>query len=40
MVRLKKIEVNDLNIDELLNIQYNQLSSRVETWRYEGQLIQ
>ena len=32
----KKIEFNEMNIDELLDIQYNQLPSRVERWTYEG----
>ena len=32
----EKIEFNDTNIDELLDIQHNQLSSRVERWTYEG----
>ena len=30
-----KIQFN-INIDELLNIQHNQLSSKVERWTYEG----
>ena len=32
----KKIEFNDVNVDDLLDIQHNQLSSRVERWMYEG----
>ena len=34
IVRFKKIEFNDATIDELLHIQHNQLSSRVERWTY------
>ena len=32
----EKLEFNDINIDELLDIQHNQLSSRFERWTYEG----
>ena len=32
----EKIEFNDINIDELLDIQQNQFSLRVEKWTYEG----
>ena len=32
----EKLEFNDTNIDELLDIQHNQLSLRVERWIYEG----
>ena len=32
----KKIDFNDINIDELLDIQHNQLAARVERWVYEG----
>ena len=32
----EKLEFNDTNIDDLLDIQPNQLSSRVERWTYEG----
>ena len=32
----EKIEFNGINIDELLDIQYNQLSSRIESFTYEG----
>ena len=32
----EKIEFNDINIDELLDIQQNQFSLRVEKWAYEG----
>ena len=31
----EKLEFNGTNIDELLDIQHNQLSSRVERWTYE-----
>ena len=32
----EKLEFNDTNINELLDIQHNQLSLRVERWTYEG----
>ena len=32
----EKIEFNDINIDELLDIQHSQVSSRVERWTNEG----
>ena len=31
-----KIEFDDIDIGELLDIQHKQLSSRVERWTYEG----
>ena len=31
-----KMKFNHANIDELLDIQHNQLSLRVEKWKYEG----
>ena len=33
---LKKIEVNDTNIDKLFDIQHNELSSRLEMWTHGG----
>ena len=32
----EKIEFNDINVEELLDIQHSQLSSRVERCTYEG----
>ena len=32
----EKIKFNDINIDELLDSQYSQVSSRVERWTNEG----
>ena len=32
----EKIEFNDINVDEVLDIQHSQLSSRVERCVYEG----
>ena len=36
LIEKKKKEFNDINIDELLDIHHNQLSSRVERWTNEG----
>ena len=36
MVLFRTFEFKNRNIDELLDIQYNQLSSTVERWTYEG----
>ena len=36
MVCFRKIELNDVNTDELIVIHNNQLSSKVERWSYEG----
>ena len=32
----ENIKFNNINIDELLDIPHNHLSSRVESWEYEG----
>ena len=36
MILFRRIEFKNINIDELHDIQYNHLSSRVERWTYEG----